>query len=104
MLLYFTYLLMYSAFSSLPHVLHLKQPKCQCLSKATNDCPFFISEPQPPQSAREKSNMSESHALDGHATILVTAVRASISALVTVCAGSKACCWLLTDGCQVVLP
>lgn len=74
---------MYSAFSSLPHVLHLKQPKCQCLSKATSDCPFLISEPQPPQSAREKSNMSESQALDGHVTIPITAVQGSISVLVT---------------------
>lgn len=44
-----THLLMYSALSCSPQVLHLKQPKCQCLSKATRDWPFFISVPQPPQ-------------------------------------------------------
>lgn len=32
-----THLLMYSASSCFPHVSHLKQPKCQCLSKATRD-------------------------------------------------------------------
>lgn len=92
-----TYLLMYSAFSSLPHVLHLKQPKCQCLSKATNDCPFFISEPQPPQSAREKNPVSASHALNIQAMIQVTAVQESICVLVTACTCSKASCWLLTN-------
>lgn len=48
-----THLLMYSAFSSFPQVLHLKQPKCQCLSRATRDWPFFISMPQPPQPGGE---------------------------------------------------
>lgn len=43
------HLLMYSAFSSFPQVLHLKQPRCQCLSSATRDRPFLISAPQPPQ-------------------------------------------------------
>lgn len=48
-----THLLMYSAFSCFPQVLHLKQPKCQCLSKATRDWPFLISVPQPPQPGRK---------------------------------------------------
>lgn len=48
-----THLLMYSAFSCSPQVLHLKQPRCQCLSRATRDCPFFISAPQPPQPGRK---------------------------------------------------
>lgn len=47
-----THLLMYSAFSCFPQVLHLKQPRCQCLSKATRDWPFLISAPQPPQPGR----------------------------------------------------
>lgn len=47
------HLLMYSAFSCFPQVLHLKQPKCQCLSKATRDWPFLISVPQPPQPGRK---------------------------------------------------
>lgn len=44
-----THLLMYSALRSFPQVLHLKQPRCQCLSKATRAWPFLISKPQPPQ-------------------------------------------------------
>lgn len=48
---------MYSAFSGLSHIVHLKQDKCQCLSSATKDCPFFISEPQPPQSMKRHLNV-----------------------------------------------
>jgi hypothetical protein len=51
-----TYLLMYSAFRSFPHVLHLKQPRCQCLSKATRAWPFFISKAQPPQPEEREQN------------------------------------------------
>ena len=55
-----THLLMYSAFSCLPQVLHLKQPRCQCLSKATKDWPFLISAPQPPQPGRKNAAQTSS--------------------------------------------
>lgn len=55
-----THLLMYSAFSCLPQVLHLKQPRCQCLSKATRDWPFLISAPQPPQPGRKNGAQTSS--------------------------------------------
>lgn len=45
-----TYLLMYSALSTLLHTRHLKQPRCQCLSRATRDCSVLNSLPQPQQS------------------------------------------------------
>lgn len=48
-----THLLIYSAFSCFPHVLHLKQPRCQCFSRATRDWPFLISTPQPLQPGRK---------------------------------------------------
>lgn len=57
-----THLLMYSAFSCLPQVLHLKQPRCQCLSKATKDWPFLISAPQPPQPGKNVAQTSSSRA------------------------------------------
>ena len=53
-----THLLMYSASSCFPHVSHLKQPKCQCLSKATRDWPFLISVPQPPQPERKNGTQT----------------------------------------------
>jgi len=54
-----TYLLMYSALSTLLHTLHLKQPRCQCLSKATRDCSFLNSFPQPQQSAQKTDRWRE---------------------------------------------
>lgn len=47
------YLLMYSPVSTFAQALHLKHPKCHCLSKASNACPFFISLPQPAQPANK---------------------------------------------------
>lgn len=41
---------MYSALSTLLQTRHLKQPRCQCLSRATRDCSFLNSFPQPQQS------------------------------------------------------
>lgn len=49
-----TYLLMYSPVSTFPQDLHLKQPKCHCLSSASSACPFLMSLPQPAQSGREQ--------------------------------------------------
>lgn len=53
-----THLLIYSALRSFPQVLHLKQPRCQCLSKATRAWPFLISKPQPPQPGTEQTQIS----------------------------------------------
>lgn len=50
---------MYSPVRSFPQALHLKQARCQCLSRATKDWPFLISEPQFPQSVRRKSNLQK---------------------------------------------
>lgn len=49
-----TYLLMYSPVRTFPQDLHLKQPKCHCLSRASSACPFLMSLPQPAQSGREQ--------------------------------------------------
>ena len=51
-----TYLLMYSPVRTLPQALHLKLPRCHCLSRASNACPFFMSLPQPAQSANKQTN------------------------------------------------
>lgn len=59
------YLLMYSALSTLLHTLHLKQPRCQCLSSATRDCSFLNSFPQPQQSDHKTSEMEEKSAAVG---------------------------------------
>lgn len=48
-----TYLLMYSPVRAQPHVRHLKQLTCHCLSKASRDWPCLISSPQPAQSGGE---------------------------------------------------
>lgn len=56
-----TYLLMYSPVRSFPQALHLKQARCQCLSRATKDWPFLISEPQFPQSVKRKSDLRKLH-------------------------------------------
>lgn len=48
-----TYLLMYSPVRTFAQALHLKHPRCHCLSKASKACPFFISLPQPAQSANK---------------------------------------------------
>ena len=49
-----THLLMYSALSTLLQTLHLKQPRCQCFSRATRDCSFLNSFPQPQQSEGDR--------------------------------------------------
>lgn len=60
-----TYLLMYSALSTLLQTLHLKQPRCQCLSSATRDCSFLNSFPQPQQSEQRGEDwMKESERVD----------------------------------------
>lgn len=51
-----TYLLMYSPVRTFPQALHLKHPRCHCLSRANNACPFFMSLPQPAQSANKQTN------------------------------------------------
>lgn len=51
-----TYLLMYSPVRTFPQALHLKHPRCHCLSRASNACPFFMSLPQPAQSANKQTN------------------------------------------------
>lgn len=50
-----TYLLMYSPVRTFPQALHLKHPRCHCLSRASNACPFFMSLPQPAQSANKQT-------------------------------------------------
>lgn len=44
---------MYSPVRAQPHVRHLKQLTCHCLSKASRDWPCLISSPQPAQSGGE---------------------------------------------------
>lgn len=51
-----TYLLMYSPVRTFPQALHLKHPRCHCLSRASNACPFFMSLPQPAQSVNKQTN------------------------------------------------
>lgn len=63
-----THLLMYSAVSCFPHALHLKQPKCQCLSKASRDWPCLISVPQPAQPGRHR-NVPPQRGLSFHSTL-----------------------------------
>lgn len=48
------YLLMYSPVRTFPQDLHLKQPRCHCLSSASSACPFLMSLPQPAQSGRKQ--------------------------------------------------
>lgn len=56
--LQYTYLLMYSPVSVQPHVRHLKQVTCHCLSSASRDWPCLISSPQPAQSGWEERQES----------------------------------------------
>lgn len=48
------YLLMYSPVRTFPQDLHLKHPRCHCLSRASSACPFLMSLPQPAQSGKEQ--------------------------------------------------
>lgn len=57
-LIWATYLLMYSPVSTLLQALHLKQPRCHCLSNARRACPFLMSRPHPAQSMKSKSAMA----------------------------------------------
>ena len=45
---------MYSPVRVHPHVWHLKQLTCHCLSRAKRDWPCLISSPQPEQSGEER--------------------------------------------------
>lgn len=54
-----TYLLMYSPVSTQPHVQHLKQLTCHCLSRASRDWPCLISSPQPAQSEEGERRASQ---------------------------------------------
>lgn len=57
-LIWAAYLLMYSPVSTLLQALHLKQPRCHCLSNARRACPFLMSRPHPAQSVKSKSAMA----------------------------------------------
>lgn len=57
-----TYLQMYSPVSAQPHVRHLKQLTCHCLSRASRDWPCLISSPQPAQSGGEESREEKQEA------------------------------------------
>lgn len=53
---------MYSPVSAQPHVRHLKQLMCHCLSRASRDWPCLISSPQPAQSGGEQRRAEEGNA------------------------------------------